>query len=99
MKNCTKKVIAYNDLAEHRKLCFVEEKACIFGCNNGVMYKGREQQRIHATQDCQKIPLECDWCHNESTRADWAIHECLAGLIEMVNLEDGESVKLPMHEI
>ena len=46
------KNISYNDVISHRKHCFVEEIVCIFGCNNGMKYKGREELRAHVALDC-----------------------------------------------
>ena len=40
--NCDIKNIRYNDVISHRETCFIEEIPCLFDCQDGMTYKGKE---------------------------------------------------------
>ena len=46
--DCSEKLIPYNQIVQHREFCYLEKQNCIFGCGDGVLYKGREQHFNHA---------------------------------------------------
>ena len=93
MDTCDVKTVKYNDIVSHRTHCYVEEVPCIFGCGDGVRYKGKAQHRAHALEECQAIPIDCITCLKTTTRGRWSAHECVSGLIELVDPRDGISVK------
>jgi hypothetical protein len=72
MESCQLKEIPYNEIISHRTTCLIEEIPCIFGCEDGKRYKGKAQHRAHAENECQAIPIVCNKCQKETTRAAWS---------------------------
>ena len=97
--SCKVKQVPFNEVLEHRKTCWIAEIPCIFGCGDGKLYKGKAEHLRHALEDCSAVPIDCSRCHKASTRAAWAAHECVRGLIELVDPREGSSIKKALNEM
>ena len=78
----------------HRQVCSLEkETECVFGCNNGIKYKGKAQLIDHALSDCIKIEMICLTCGAKNLREEMDSHDCLAFIMETMDCQGPEALK------
>lgn len=86
-----------NDVLAHRRHCFIEKKACIFGC--GQILKGREQHSRHAIEDCPKVDTICKNCEGHTLREEQVSHDCVPNLISKVDSSKDDSFKVALEAL
>ena len=49
----------YSEHRSHKSYCLMKGDECEFKCQDGKVYKGKDEIILHAKTDCKAVPIVC----------------------------------------